>query len=62
MHLRLIMEMVERLRRDPALRQQVALDPDTALAGTSFTHDERLALAALSRQPDAAAARSHRAW
>lgn len=62
MRLHLIVETVRRMQRDLVFRQQVALDPDTALAGTSFTRDERLALTALSQQPDAAMALSHKAW
>lgn len=62
MRLHSIVETVKRLQRDLVFRQQVALDPDTALAGTKFTRDERLALAALSQQPDAAAALPPKAW
>lgn len=60
MHLHLIEETVKRLREDSALRQRVALDPDTALLGTRLTHDERRALGALSRQSDAVGLLSQR--
>ncbi len=50
MRLHLIMETVERLRRDPAFRRSVARDPHVALAAAGFTRDERLALGAVSQR------------
>jgi len=62
MHVRVIKETVERLRRDQVFRHRVVTNPDLALAGLRLTRDERLALAALSRQPDAATVLQPVAW
>jgi hypothetical protein len=62
MHPHVIKETVERLRRDQAFQYEVARDSETMLAGLGLTRDERQALAALSRQPDAATALRSAAW
>jgi hypothetical protein len=62
MHLRLIIEVVTRLRQDPAFRDRVATDPEGALAGIRLRCEERRALAALSRQPEAVTALKPLVW
>ena len=50
-HLHMVLETVKRLLQDPAFRQLVAHDPEMALVGAGFSHEECQALAALSNQP-----------